>query len=167
MGLLENLGINWKILLAQVVNFLLVLYLLKRFVFSSFLEVLKKRKEKIEEGIRKSEAAEGIIQAIKKTRVEILGKAREDAYRLIKEGGQKGEEMSKQIILQTKEEREKMLKEAIEEAERKKEELRKGARQEILKTGLILAEEILKEKVNLEKDKEIIKRLLAKYEKSS
>ena len=45
-GILENLGIDWKILLGQIINFLVVLFVLKKFAYKPFLSVLNKRKIK-------------------------------------------------------------------------------------------------------------------------
>ena len=78
MEILENLGIDWKILLAQIINFLVILYLLKRFAYRPFLKILRERKEKIDKGIKRSEEIEKRIQAIKsqKEKEKILEMAR-------------------------------------------------------------------------------------------
>ena len=57
MELLSNLGINGKLLLAQIVNFFILLYILKRFAYKPILKVLDDRKEKIEKGLRDAENA--------------------------------------------------------------------------------------------------------------
>lgn len=88
---MEALGINWKILLAQIVNFIILFWLLKRFALKPFLSVLKKRQTDIEEGIKKSEKAERSLQEIRNLAKEIKEKGAKEAskkwYQLIKNEG--------------------------------------------------------------------------------
>ena len=85
MEILKALGLEWKILLGQMVNFLILLYLFKRFVFGRFLEILQKRQTKIKKGIEKAKLAEAKIKEIKEKRDQILKKAKEKAILLMKE----------------------------------------------------------------------------------
>jgi len=48
-GLLEQFGVNWQNLLAQIVVFLAVFYILKRFAFGPILAQLEERRERIRE----------------------------------------------------------------------------------------------------------------------
>jgi F-type H+-transporting ATPase subunit b len=56
--LIEQLGLDWKLLLSQAVNFLLLLVLLRQFAYKPLLKVLKERRAKIEEGLAKAKEAE-------------------------------------------------------------------------------------------------------------
>ncbi|RLE06584.1 MAG: hypothetical protein DRJ06_07530, partial [Candidatus Aminicenantes bacterium] len=49
MKLLGALGINWKILLIQALNFLVLFLILKWLFFKPFITALKRDKKKIEE----------------------------------------------------------------------------------------------------------------------
>ena len=55
---MSGLEINWKILLGQIVNFAVLFFALKFFVYKPLLSLLKTRREKIEEGVNKSKQAE-------------------------------------------------------------------------------------------------------------
>jgi F-type H+-transporting ATPase subunit b len=58
LELVEQLGLDWKLLLSQAVNFLLLLVLLRQFAYKPLLAVLKERRAKIEEGLAKADEAE-------------------------------------------------------------------------------------------------------------
>lgn len=58
MELFEKLGLDWKLLLSQAVNFLILLVLLRQFAYKPLLKVLKERRAKIEEGLAKAKEAE-------------------------------------------------------------------------------------------------------------
>ena len=58
LELVEKLGLDWKLLLSQAVNFLILLVVLRQFAYKPLLKVLKERRGKIEEGLAKAEEAE-------------------------------------------------------------------------------------------------------------
>lgn len=57
MELLNALGIDWKILLAQFVNFAVLVFVLWKFAYKPIFKFLEDRKNKIEEGIKNAEQA--------------------------------------------------------------------------------------------------------------
>jgi F-type H+-transporting ATPase subunit b len=58
LELAEKLGLDWKLLLSQAVNFLVLLALLRQFAYKPLLKILKERRAKIEEGLAKAKEAE-------------------------------------------------------------------------------------------------------------
>ncbi len=60
--LINQLGIDWRLLLSQAVNFLLLLYILRRFAYKPILKILKDRHDKIETGLVKAKEADEKLQ---------------------------------------------------------------------------------------------------------
>ena len=85
MEALANLGINGKLLLAQAINFLVLLYILKRFAYKPMLEFLEKRTARIEKGLKDAEAAQAKLKEIESEEKKVLGKARQEARLLLSE----------------------------------------------------------------------------------
>jgi F-type H+-transporting ATPase subunit b len=56
--LLSQLGIDWKLLLSQAVNFFLLLIVLRLFVYKPLLQLMHDRQKRIEEGIEKAKEAD-------------------------------------------------------------------------------------------------------------
>jgi F-type H+-transporting ATPase subunit b len=48
---MDKLGIDPKLLLAQLVNFTIIMLLLKKFLYKPILDMLEKRKKEIAEGV--------------------------------------------------------------------------------------------------------------------
>jgi len=69
--LFSQLGIDWHLLLSQAVNFLLVLTVLRLFVYKPLLKVLHDRRDKIEGGLVKAEEAERRLHE-----VDVIGKGK-------------------------------------------------------------------------------------------
>ena len=51
MEALESLGIDWKMLVAQVVNFIILLLILRKFLFGPIVKLLDDRRKTIEKGL--------------------------------------------------------------------------------------------------------------------
>ncbi len=81
--LVRQFGLDWKLLLAQVVNFLILLYLLERFAYGPIIAMLAERRRKIEEGIAASKNALQRLADAEKTRSEMILKAEQESLGVV------------------------------------------------------------------------------------
>ena len=99
--LIKQFGINWRLLLAQAVNFLVLLYILKRFAYTPILNMLRKRKEEIAKGILlRDEAEENLAQigVLKETTIE---EAKKEALEIVSKGEVIAKEKREAILAET------------------------------------------------------------------
>jgi F0F1-type ATP synthase membrane subunit b/b' len=68
---MEGLGINWKILLGDLITFAILFFLLRRFAFKPFHDILRKRKERIEVGLQDAEEAGKTLSGIRQLEKEV------------------------------------------------------------------------------------------------
>ena len=155
------LGIDWKILLGEMINFLIVLFLLKKFALGPFLKILRERKQKIEEGLERSMVAEEKIKEIREKREEIIAKAQQKAMEIFDQGKKKGDEKIRNSILLGEQERLNILQAAKKETQREIDKMKDAERKREVEAALALAEKILGEKLDSQKDKALIDKLLA------
>jgi len=66
---ISQFGIDWKLFLSQLVNFLLILIILRFFVYKPVLKIIKERNKKIKEGLDKAEEA-----GIRLKEIDVIGK---------------------------------------------------------------------------------------------
>ena len=137
--LFSNLGLDIKLLFAQAVNFLLVLWLLNRFVFKKILKFLDERKGNIERGVELTAKAEREMERIGEARSLAMGKARALAEGLVVEAKGKGKAAETKIVAEARASAEVLLEKAKEEAERKKQDALKEAEEEMQKRAFFLA----------------------------
>ncbi|MDB4405765.1 F0F1 ATP synthase subunit B [bacterium] len=84
-GFLETFGVNWPFFIAQLINFVVVLFVLKKFAFGPIQGILEVRRERIVAGEAKlEEIAKKLAESEQATTV-ILEKANTDAKRMITE----------------------------------------------------------------------------------
>src|SRR3989338_11698691 len=109
MEILNQFGVNPILLLAQVVNFLILLLILKKFLYKPILKVLEERKKKIEESLKNTEEIEKKLQETNekidrmmvKTADEIQkmqDEAKKDRDVLKEEGKAEAQQLALQII---------------------------------------------------------------------
>jgi F-type H+-transporting ATPase subunit b len=156
---MDGLGINWQLLIAEIINFGVLLLILKRFLYKPLLNLFETRRLKIEEGVKKSEEAEKSLQKIRALGEEIKEKGEEKAKEIVAGAEQKGQEKAKFILAAAEEEKVKIIEKAKKTAEIEREAAREQQAKESINLAFALAEKVLKEEINKEKDKKIIEKL--------
>lgn len=120
--LLKTLGINGKLLLGQLINFLLVLVILRWAVYKPLLEAMRKRRERIEYGLRGADEAEKQLAGIEVSRQQKMKEADAQAFALMQETEKEGKKRFGEIVHGAEEKADFMLKEAAALSKRKEQE---------------------------------------------
>lgn len=81
--LIEKLGLDWKLLLAQAANFLIVLAVLRFTVYKPLLRMLSRRRHEIEAGILKSKEADVRLHQISELHKEKTEEANREAAHIV------------------------------------------------------------------------------------
>ncbi|MDA7648889.1 F0F1 ATP synthase subunit B [Akkermansiaceae bacterium] len=95
-GFFETFGVNWPFFIAQFINFIIVLLVLKKFAFGPIQEILEKRRGRIADGEAKLEEIEQKLADSEKEKAALLEKANADAKRLIGEAKTSATALSEQ-----------------------------------------------------------------------
>jgi F-type H+-transporting ATPase subunit b len=100
--LLSQLGIDWRLLISQAVNFFLLLVVLRVFVYKPLLKLLHDRRARIEEGITKAEEADRRLQE-----VDVIGRgkikeAEVEAVGILKKTETKAKEVEAKLLAEAK-----------------------------------------------------------------
>src|SRR4030066_2412588 len=114
--LLTKLGIDWKLLIAQIVNFLVLLFILWKFAYGPILAMLEKRQKKIEKGLKDAEAAGKKLEESEERQKEILKKARTEAKEIVEKAHTQAEKSKSEIAVEAKWQAEKMVRDAQAES---------------------------------------------------
>lgn len=125
MEIFKNFGVNPILLVAQIVNFLIILFILKKFMYKPVLDMLKKRENEIKEGLQSAEEGQKRLEEALEKEKEILSNAESQAEKIISSAKEESEELKKQIEETTRKDTERLIKQAketINEETRKTEE---------------------------------------------
>lgn len=82
---LQTLGIQWPKLIAQVINFAIVMFVLWKWAYKPVLKMLELRREKVAESITNADKIKAELAATEAKRLEILNQANDQANKLIQE----------------------------------------------------------------------------------
>ncbi|OGZ33915.1 MAG: hypothetical protein A2174_03465 [Candidatus Portnoybacteria bacterium RBG_13_41_18] len=164
--LLNNFGIDWKLLVAQLINFAILFVLLRRFAYKPILNILRKRREDIEKGIKYTEEAEEKLKSVDVTQRQIIDKAKGDALAIVNEGQEIAKEKKEEAIKETVKKAEIIIADAKRSAGEEKAKMGETVwfeAQELIKAGL---EKVLIKMPAKERDEELIKEALSELKAS-
>lgn len=160
MELLGKLGIDWKLLIAQVVNFLVLLFILHRFAYKPVLKMLDDRSSKIEKGLKDAEDSQKKLREIAQKEIEIIRDAREEAQIIVMKAEDIARKNKEEIITEAKNNSEKILKDAEKKIEEEKRKMLSEVKGEIANLVVLATERVIGEKLDGNKDKELIEKAI-------
>src|SRR6201987_6486639 len=92
----QQFGVYWPNLIAQIILFAIVYFVLKRFAFKPIIAMLEERRRRIEEGQLNAENIKKQLAVAQSKYEEILAKANAEAQRLIEEVRASGDRLAEQ-----------------------------------------------------------------------
>ncbi len=140
-------GIDWKLLIAQGVNFAIVLGVLSYFLYRPALRVIDARREKIAAGVRAAEEADKRLAEADAEHKNIVGAAVRDAEGIVAAARSRAEERAGEIVEGANHRADSILKEAADRAEEAKRKALRESESQITRAALLAAEKMLREKL--------------------
>lgn len=131
MELLHKLGIDWKLLIAQLVNFFILLVILAKFVYRPVLDMLDKRSRTIEKGMHDAKAAQERLEQIEKLRVEKMNETAREISAMLEKSKSEAEAMKQSILHTAQTQAEDLLRRAKAEMAEAKEKMVQDAKREV------------------------------------
>jgi F-type H+-transporting ATPase subunit b len=117
MNILSDFGFDPILFFAQVINFLIILFLLKKLMYKPVLEMIKKRDQEIKEGLKNKEEADALLEKARDEESKILQKAGARAEKMIEDAKTEANAAKAQIEENARREAEKMIASARETIE--------------------------------------------------
>lgn len=159
---MSGVEIDWKVLIGQIVNFSILFFVLKFFVYRPFLDLLKKRRERIEEGINKSIEAEKKLSKLDEVKKRMEEKNEEDRRKILAKSEEEAKKRAEESMRKTEAEKDALLAKARKEAEDLKEKEKEETKKETIENAFSLTEKILKESIDEKKGRQIAEDFLKK-----
>lgn len=150
MEALSALGINGKMLIAQIINFLILLLLLNKLLYKPLLGLFDQRKEKIEKGLKDAEESKKALDAAEEEAERIKEKAYKEANEILVKAKSEASEEAKAILSQAHQQGEKIVKSAADEAISLKNSALKEAKSQISELISLSLNKIIHQKIDIE-----------------
>lgn len=154
--LIKTFHIDWKLIIAQLVNFAIVLFVLKRYAYGPVLKMMTERSDKIEKGIKDAEHAHKKLAEIAEKEQEVLVEARKQASEIIAAAEAVALKNKDEIIAESKQQAEKLLADAAKKIEAEKNQMMQEVRTQIADLVVAATGKVIDEKMTGEHDRTII-----------
>lgn len=145
MEILNNFGFEPILFLAQVINFLILAFIFKKFLYKPILKTLKNRKDVIAKGIENAEKAALELAHAEAKKDEIIKSASREADEILKSTKIGAEELRSKILDETKSESEKIIASARNQANMLMEDVEKRAKKASLNNSMAILEKALEQ----------------------
>lgn len=160
MKLFEALGLNITILIAQLVNFAILVFVLWKFGYKPMFKFLNERKEKIEQGVLDAQKAGAKLEEISAKEKEVMKNAKKEAMLILEKAKEEGEKNKEKIVVRAKEEIGQIINEEKAKMQLEKAQTLKEIKSEISDLVVRSVEKIIEEKFDQKKDDELIKKIV-------
>lgn len=166
MELIKNFGLDPFLLGAQVVNFLIILYLLKRFLYKPILELLKNRENTIKEGLQKAQEAALLLEKTKEEERKIIKNAQHEAKKLLESAREHSLLVAKSLEESSKKNAERILAEAKVQIEQETKNAQKELTTNVSKIAVQFLQKSLSQLFDKTGQEEVIKKALEQLKKT-
>ena len=155
-GIAESLGIDWRLLIVQSIAFLILLFVLSKFVYPVLSSMLDKREATIREGIKAAEEAGHKADAAKAEVDEMLEAARKQARELLATAKSEAESVVESANVSAAERTDRMISDAKSQIEQDITSAKKALRDETLNLVALATEKVVGKAVTPDVDKKVI-----------
>ncbi|MFH1368898.1 MAG: F0F1 ATP synthase subunit B [Elusimicrobiota bacterium] len=139
MEIFGQFGLDIRLLIGQIINFLILVFIFKKFLFTPIMKMLKEREEKIKKGIEDSSKAAEFLENAGRESADIVRDAKLGAHEIVENARKAAEDIKNEMISVSKTESEKIIAQAkasaeseMQKAEKSMKELSLGLSQKIL-----------------------------------
>jgi F-type H+-transporting ATPase subunit b len=161
---LDKLGINLPTLLAQIINFLILLGLLYLVAYKPIMRMFDERSRKIKESMEQTESIKeqaGRADEEAKKRIETAAK---EGQEVIARAVRTGEEIRQKAQQEAKPEAEALIAKAQAEIQRERNEAITEMRKELADLTILAAEKVIEKELDKEAHRQLIDKVLEESE---
>jgi F-type H+-transporting ATPase subunit b len=161
MEFFNAFGVDWFKLIAQIVNFLVVLYLVNRFGFKPLLRLMDERSARIKRGLEDAAAAERDRELARAERAEALDEARKEAQAMLARATKMAEDARVEILAAARADAEQASERARQEINAEKERAIAELRTQVADLALEAAGKLIRQQMDATTQRRLVEEFLA------
>lgn len=152
---------DYGVLALTVCNFLLLVYLLKKFAWNRIIGALESREQQIAQDKLQAQQAREAAEKIKSELDEKLAQIADEAAKKMAEAVKMGETQKEQLLAAAKEQSERLAEQAKAQIEAEKNKVLSDVRGEIARVSVLAASKVIEQQLNEDAAKAVVDRVLA------
>jgi F-type H+-transporting ATPase subunit b len=150
---LEKLGISWGLLLAQLINVGILLWLLTRYLYRPVLNMLNERTRRVQEGLQDAERVKEQLARAKQDYDAELARARQEAAGILAQAQERAKAQEQEIVAQARQEADRIRNEAREQAVQERDQLLRDLKNQMAELVTLTATRVLGEELKSNHDR--------------
>ncbi len=166
MELLQTLGIDVKLLLAQIVNFAILLFVLWKVAYKPLLTLMKERSQRIEKSLDDAEALKRERDAWTQEHERLIAATKQETRTMVNDAKEQTEKLRDEMKKKMGEEMAAARAKSVQELKLQEQQTLKMLEQRVTALVGSVAQQFLAEKMTAKDDERLIKSLLASSRKA-
>lgn len=146
--IIHDFGISWPYLLAQILNFSVVAFILWKFAFKPVLATLDERQQKIASGLRYAEEMQAKLAATQQESAAIIKQSQQQAVQIVDEARRTAKEFLDKQTQEAATKANELLTKAQQAIELERKKMLADARTEIARLVVATTERVLAQKLS-------------------
>ncbi|WP_346355236.1 F0F1 ATP synthase subunit B [Azotosporobacter soli] len=143
-------------LVAQIINFLILVALLTKFAYKPLLKILAERQEKIAGNIAAAERERQEAETLRQDYLKQLDDARARAQSIVDKAAQLAEQTKDEILAAAREESTRLIKAAQEESDRQRDKVMDQMKADMVNLSLAAAAKIIQHNLDAESNAKLV-----------
>ena len=161
----DLLNPDFGVMVLTICNFLLLVYLLKKFVWQGVIGALEKRETQIEQDKQRAQQARESAEQLQAELETKLNHVAQEAAKKMAEAVKIGQTQSEQLIAAAKESSERLLEQARVQIQAEKDQALAVIRGEIVRTAVLAAQQVVHQQINEASAREAVTQVLDEIKK--
>ncbi|MDP2656688.1 MAG: F0F1 ATP synthase subunit B [bacterium] len=145
MEVFSQLGIDWKLLIAQMVNIVILLALLYKFLYKPVLKALDDRQKMVTDSVHKADEIATRLKVTEKEQHDLLAKAREQAQEIVAQARDVAKAQTEEAVTRTRAEVENVVRQAKVHIEAEKQKMLADASSQLADVVVVATKKIMGE----------------------
>lgn len=154
------LGIDWRLLILQIVAFLILVWLLGKFVYPLLMKSVDERQKNIEEAAKAAKQAQASAAESEAETAELLAKARKEASEIVATAKLEASEIASASEAKAKSTAEKIVADAHAQIDKDIDRARRELHDQTLELIALATEKIVRKKLDTKADEALIAEVL-------
>jgi F-type H+-transporting ATPase subunit b len=148
MELLAPLGLNFKLVGIQLFGFIILFFLLKKFLWGRILDMLQQRGDEIRSAYEENEKTRNAANELKFEYEQRLQEAKKEAELMVQKAVETAEKAGQEVIEKTRTEAEQIKEKGLAEIDQEKSRVLSEIRTDVVELSMEIAKEIIEKTVD-------------------
>jgi F-type H+-transporting ATPase subunit b len=161
MNVAETLGLNWRDFIWHTINFIVLIFLLSRFLYKPIVGMLDERQRRIQESMERAEQVRLEAERAAQERETQLAETRREIQEMMAQATQTAERIQADARGKAQQEAQRIVERAHQEAEAERAQSMADLRREVASLAVMAAERVISRSLDDQAHRQLVEEFLS------